>query len=167
MAVVNVKSTLVGNLDTGAPTASNEPVTQYSGKLRCQFETVEVTNGDSIASTFRMARIPSSAKIASIRIFCDAITSAAADFGLYRTAADGGAVVDVDAYASAQSIASAITLGTEIMFEARNIDKCRNYVWQDAGATADPRVLYDVVATLTAAATATGTLSVEVWYIVD
>ena len=165
MAVVNTKGTLITNLD--ASPLVNESVTQYSGKLRCQFETLEVANGDSIASTLRFARIPSSAKIASIRIFCDAITSAAADIGLYRTLADGGAVVDVDAYATAQSIASAITTGTEVMFEARNIDKARNYVWQDAGLTTDPKVQYDVVLTLTAAATAAGTVTLEVWYVVD
>jgi hypothetical protein len=165
MAVVDVKSTLLTNRDA-APRTINAAVND-GARVRSKAFTVEVTNGDSIGSTFRLCDIPSNARISSIRIFCDAITSAAADIGLYQTTANGSAVVDVDAYASAFSIASAITVGTEVMFEARNVDKVAKRVFEDAGLTADPFRDYDLVATLTAAAGASGTLSGVVEYVID
>lgn len=162
MAVVNVKSNLLTNRDT-IPRI-NSPVHLIGGQIITQVATVEVTNGDSIASTFRLFQVPSNAIVDELTIFCDAITSAAADFGLYQTTDNGGAVVDADAYASAQTIATANVLGIQVMFEARNIDKIENRVWQDASLTADSQRMYDIVATLTAAATATGTLSARLRY---
>lgn len=165
MAVVDVKSTLITNRDA-APRTIN-PVINDGARLKTKVATVEVTNGDSIGSTFRLFQVPSNARIHGMKVLCDAITSAAADFGIYQTTANGSAVVDADAYASAQTIATANVLGIEVAFEARNIDKVGNRVWQDGGLTTDPFRDYDIVATLTAAATATGTLSVILEYAVD
>lgn len=165
MAVVDVKSTLLTNRDATPRTIN--PVINDGARLRTKVATVEVTNGDSIGSTFRLFSIPSNARVVSLRVLCDAITSAAADIGLYQTTANGGAVVDADAYASAQTIASANKLGIECAFEQRDVDKVANRVFQDAGLSTDPTRDYDIVATLTAAATATGTLSVVLEYAVD
>jgi hypothetical protein len=165
MAVVTISGTNVANLDAAPPVVND--VTIMGARVRSQVETVEVANGDSIGSTYRLGRIPSNATVLSIRLYCDAITSAAADIGLYQTAANGGAVVDADVYGSAVSLASASTTGIEVAFEARNVDKVRNKLWQDAGLAADPIRHYDLVATLTAAATATGTLSAVIQYAVD
>jgi hypothetical protein len=162
MAVVNVKSTLLTNRDTNP--RINSPVHLIGGHLLTQVATVEVTNGDSIGSTFRLFQVPSNAIVDELTIFCDAITSAAADIGLYRTTDNAGAVVDADAYASAQTIATANVLGIQVGFEARNIDKIEKRVFEDAGLTADSQSMYDIVATLTAAATATGTLSARLRY---
>lgn len=163
MAVVALLATNITSLDAGTPV----PVTEHGGRVRQIVGTIEVTNGDSIGSTFRLARLRSNWRISSIVVFCDAITSAAADIGLYQTAAIGGAVVDADAYASAQSIATASVVGIQCAFEARNIDKVANRVWQDAGLSADSQRDYDLALTLTAAATATGTVSVIVEYVID
>lgn len=165
MALVNVSGTNVGNLDAAPPVVND--VTLMGARVRSQVETVEVTNGDSIGSTYRLGRIPSNATVLSIRLYCDAITGAAADIGLYQTAANGGAAVDADAYGSAVSIATASTTGTEVAFEQRNVDRVRNKVWNDAGLAANSIRHYDLVATLTAAATATGTLSAVIHYAVD
>jgi len=165
MAVVDVKSVLLTNRDT-VPRTTNHVVND-GARVRSKAFRVEVTNGDSIASKFRLCDIPSNARINSFRVFCDAITSAAADFGLYQTTGNGGAVVDADAYASAQTIATANKLGIEVMFEQRDIDQVENRVWQDAGLSADPFRDFDIVATLTAAATASGTLSGIVEYVLD
>lgn len=165
MAVVDVKSQQITNRDA-VPRTIN-PVTIAGGRVRSASATVEVTNGDSIASIFRMVTVPSNARVRTIKLFCDAITSAAADIGLYQTTANGGAVLDVDAYATAQTIATANLVGIECAFEVRNIDKINNRVWQDGGLTADPARDYDICFTLTAAATATGTVSIDVEYVVD
>lgn len=163
MAVVTVKSGVITNRDASPPIANASNVS--GGTVKRIVGTVEVTNGDSIASKFLLAQVPSNAVINSIRIFCDAITSAAGDIGIYQTTANGSAVVLATAYATAFSIATAITLGTEVAFEARDVANIAKTVWQDAGLTADPQRLYDIVLTLTAAATASGTLSFAIEYV--
>lgn len=165
MGVVNVKSSLIINRDA-APRVMNH-VTLDGGRVRSKCGTVEITNGDSIASIFRLFSLPSNARLKRLTIYCDAVTSAAADFGLYDTTNNGAAVVAVGAYATAQSLASANIAGIEVAFEARNIDKINNRVWQDAGLSADPTKEFDVCATLTAAAAASGTLSFDAEYVVD
>lgn len=162
MAVVTVKSSLITARDSGGKSSlSTGPRRLYD-----QADTVEVTNGDSIGSRFILGSVPSSASMRELLIFCDAITSAAADFGLYRTTADGGAAVDADLFGSAVSIATAITVGTNVLHESAVLDvsKLAQPLWQVLGLSTDPQLMYDVVATLTAAATASGTLSARLVY---
>lgn len=124
--------------------------------------TFEITNGNSIGSKLRLARIPLNAVVQEIIIFNDAITSAAADFGLYAGIdGDIGAVVDVDFFASAVSIATAQTTGVNVAFEARDIADIEKSIATGLALTEAQKKgqEYDVVATLTAAATASGTLS--------
>lgn len=162
-AVVTTKSTAITNLDA-APRVKNSPLIAH-GKLREYVGTVEVANGDSIASILKMVRVHSAWRPTSVKLYCDAVTSAAADIGLYDIPDNGGAAVDVDFFASAQSIASALS-GTEVIYEAaagpaviENIEKA---FWQLLGLSADPGKWYDVCLTLTAAATAAGTVSLKV-----
>lgn len=164
MAVVTTNAATITALNAKQRAA----VTDHGGRVRSISATVELANGDSIGSTYRLARVPSHARVKSIWLQCDAITSGAADIGLYRTAADGGAVVDADAYASAQSLASAIkTSPIDVAWEARDIAAALNRVWQDAGLTADSKTEYDITATLTADTAAAGTLTLHVEYVVD
>lgn len=162
MAVVTVKSSLITARDSGGKSSlSTGPRRLYD-----QADTVEVTNGDSIGSKFVLGSVPSSASMRELVILCDAITAATADFGLYRTTQDGGAVVDADLFGSAVSLATAITTGTNILHESgvHDIANLAKPLWQVLGLATDPQVMYDVVATLTAAATATGTLTARISY---
>lgn len=164
MAVVTTKSTAITNRDATPPSKGN--LQQGPREVFTQPGTVEVANGDSIGSKLLFCSIPSSACMVNLMLFCDAITSAAADFGIYRTTADGGAVVDADCFASAQSIATGITVGTNILHESGVLDisEIEQPLWQVLGLTSDPGVMYDLVGTLTAAATAAGTVSIRVQY---
>jgi hypothetical protein len=170
MAVVTTKSTQLTNRDA-VPRVINNPAAS-AGAVQQAIGTLECANGDSIASIYRMLQIPSNAVGEILKLYCDAITSGAADIGIYRTIADGGAVVDVDFYASAQSIAAAITTGTEIQHEADATDAGAGFgladlekpLWQRLGLTSDPGVTYDIAVTLTAATTAAGTLGLRLYY---
>jgi len=159
MAVVTVKASAI-SLRDGTPPAK-PGLTLGSRVEYSQKATVEVTNGDSIGSKYLLGSIPSSACVSMLVKLSDAITSAAADFGLYRTTQDGGAVVSVALFGSAVSLASADTTGTNIAHESGTLDisKFDQPLWQVLGLSADPGLMYDVVATLTAAATASGTLT--------
>lgn len=171
MAVVTTKSGVITNRDASPRVVSNSNVAR--GELAGFCGTLEVANGDSIASKLIMGSIPSNAANITLKLYCDAITSAAADIGLYRNTADGGAVVDADFFASAQSIAAAITTGTEVQHEADATDAGAGYgladvekpLWQALGLSSDPGVIYDVVLTLTAAATAAGTVALRGEYV--
>jgi len=167
MAVEHVKGTSVTNADAliaGTATEMNKKALT-GGIVKVSVDTCEVSDNADIGSTYRLGRIPSNACVLMLGVKCDTLTGGAADIGLYRTAADGGAVVEVDTYASAQSIATAITTAsTNHAFEARDIANIRRLAWQDAGLTSDPGVLYDVVLTLTAQVTDPGTLSMIVLY---
>ena len=164
MAVVNTKASAITAGDTAGTLAKKS---LQGGVLKESNGIVAVANGDSIASTLRLARVPSNARISRVLLNCTAITSAAADIGIYETAANGGAVVDADLFASAQSIATAIVNNTDVTYES-GIITAANYeqpLWALLGLTADPGKQYDVVATLTAAATAAGTLGLKVQYV--
>ena len=165
MAVVNTKTSRVTNSDA-SPRVLDTPNVNH-GRLRRVVGTLEAVSGDSIGSTYRMARVHSSWCVVDMYLYCDAITTCAGDVGLYRIAADGGAVVDADAYASAASLATASTTGINVAYEARDIIKCQQQVWQDAGATADTGYWYDVVITLTAAAGSAGSLVLDIGYVAN
>lgn len=167
MAVVNSKSTRVSNADTQPPVLSN--VVVQHGRVRSAIATFEAVSGDSIGSTYRLHRVHSSWRVVAALLSCDAITTCAADLGLYNVPGRGstdGTVVSVACYASAQSLAAAITvLPVNLAFEARDIANAQRQVWQDAGATTDPGFWYDLTLTLTAAAGSAGTINVELLYV--
>jgi hypothetical protein len=170
MAVVALKGSIVTNADGTVPQTLNQ-ARSAGARLKEMVDTIELANGDSIGSTYRLARVHSSWRISELILFCDAITSGAGDIGLYDTARNGGLVVDADFFASAQSIATATQVGfavgrevaaaATVMGEIANIRKA---IWEVLGLTADPNKMYDIVLTLTAATTAAGTVSLITRY---
>lgn len=167
MAVVTTKSLNITNRDASIKVLNNPAI--VGGLVKGAAGTVEAVSGDSIASKYIMFQIPSNAAVHSLRLLCDAITACAGDIGLYRTTADGGAVVAVAFFASAQSLASAIVLGTEVSTEAgagstADVANVEKPIWSRLGLTSDPGIMYDVVITLTAAAGSAGTISLDCLY---
>lgn len=171
MAVVNTKSTAVTNAD--AATQTNLSLKIAGGRLRESVGTVEAVNGDSIGSTFRLARIRSGDRVSRVLLSCDAISSCAGDIGIYDiTSVNSGAVVDADFFASAQSLASAL-VNADVTHEADAADAGAGFghadvekpLWQALGLTSDPGKLYDIAVTLTAAAAANGTIAMKVQYV--
>jgi len=159
MAVVAVKSTLITNADA-TPAVLNSPRVD-GGFERIEVATAAITSGDSIDSTYRMFRVPSNAVMTDLRIYSPDIgTTTISDIGLYRTAKDGGAVVDADFFASALSLKDGAINGTDVLHESAvfSIANSGKELWDALGLTSDPSVFYDVAFTLTAAADATGTV---------
>ena len=157
MAVVAVKSTLITNADA-TPVVFNSPRVD-GGPERVAVATADITSGDSIASTYRMFRVPSNAVMTDLKIYSPDIgTTTIADIGLY--AADGGAVVDADFFASALSLKDGALNGTDVLHEAAvfTIANSGKELWSALALTSDPGVFYDVTLTLTGAADATGTV---------
>jgi hypothetical protein len=161
-AVVNTKSTTITNLD--AAQVKRASAFANGAPLKEFIETVEIANGDSVGSTFRFFRVPSWMRVSELIGDWDDIgTTGAADFGLYKTAADGGAVVDADFFASAVVLNTGALANQQLVHESAVVD-LPNYgkrIWEQLGLTEDPKIYYDVVATLTGAADAAGTLTLR------
>jgi len=169
MGVVNRLSTQLTNRDA-VPRVTNNPGT-VAGMLRGFAATLETVSGDSATSTYRLARVPSNAVMHSLRVYSDDIgTTTAADFGLYDTTENGGAVVSQSLFASAVVLNAGALNGTDILYEAAtagaDISDMEKPLWQQLGLSADPKKNYDIVATLTGAADAAATLSIKGTYAV-
>ena len=163
----NANSDLVTNF-VAVPQVLN-PAQQLQGVKRIAQGTIALVAGDLGANdTVMLAPIPSNASITSIKLFNDALdsgTTNTADVGLYTTAL---AVVDADAYASAiTDLRAAVKTGTEVAFEARDINKMGQKVWQDAGLSSDPALTYFVGIGFPAAGDTAGDLSFIIEYTVS
>lgn len=156
MAVVIVKSTAITNVDA-TPVVQNTPL-RTRGRRNHSIGFAAVANGDSIASQYRLLRVRSSDRIATLSVFCTAITSAAGNIGLYDV--NGGAVVSAALFAAAQTLAAALN-GTNVTYSVTTLPNMEKRVWELLALAADPGKEYDVVVTLTAAATAAGTLALH------
>lgn len=167
MGTANTKCTTVTNLDATPATLNDKRL--MGGILKEQVGTVEIAAADDNNSVYRLGRVHSSWRISEMTLFNDAITSGATfDVGLYRTAADGGAVVDANAYADNISLTSASLTGTQLMFEAGSavgVEDIEQRVYQDAGETTDPGYWYDVCATGDTVGSGAGTVSLRIRYV--
>ena len=165
--MANVNTDIVTNFVT-VPQVLN-PAQQLHGVKRVAQGTIALAAGDlSATDTVMLAPIPSNASISSIKIFNDDLDSATtntADVGLYNTDLS---VVDADAYASAiTDLRAAVKTGTEVAFEARDINKMGQKVWQDAGLSSDPGLTYFVGIGFPAAGDTAGDLSFIIEYVVS
>lgn len=164
MGVVNTKSNEITKLDL----LTGKKISPLYGGYRIigKKATLEVAAADSNTSTYRFFRALSTWGVDGLYIANDAISSGLSfDFGLYDTAENGGAVVDVDYFASAVSVVSARGAWTEISLEATsaggdvaNVEKA---IWEVRALSADPMRWYDVVGTANVVGSAAGTISLK------
>jgi hypothetical protein len=165
--MANVNTDIVTNFVT-VPQVLNS-AQQLHGVKRVAQGTIALAAGDlSATDTVMLAPIPSNASITSIKLFNDDLDSSTvitADVGLYNTDLS---VVNADAYASAiTDLRAAVKTGTEVAFEARDINKMGQKVWQDAGLSSDPALTYFVGIGFPAAGDQAGDLSFIIEYTVS
>lgn len=166
MAVVLLKSTSITNLDTTPPIKN--PFYKAEAPLREAIDTFSITSGDSAASIYRVVRVHSSWRISSVLVDAPDIgTTTTADIGLYDTAANGAAVVDVDFFASAIVLNAGAIANSDVTHEAGTTPPISAYgtrLWEQLSLTSDPSKWYDVALTLVGAADGTGVGAVRVRY---
>jgi hypothetical protein len=103
-----------------------------------------------------------------LSLFSDDIgTTTIADFGIYKSTVESNTVVDADFFGSAISLKDGAINGTDITHESGvfGVEDIEKPLWEALGLSADPHIMYDIVATLTAAADAAGTISVKAEYV--
>ena len=164
MAVANTKSGPITNADA-TPIVLNNP--RIAGAyLREAVGTVEVAAADDNNSVYRFVRVPSNARISTVQIASDAITSGS-DFniGIWQTAQNGGAVLSENLFGDAVDLSSGIAY-TDVTLEttATDIANAEKELWQLLGLSTDPHVDYDICAIGIAVGSAAGTISLRVRY---
>lgn len=150
MAVVHLKSTQVTNSDASPPVLNNANVD--GGIVRCVAGVVTNSAADDVASTYRYCRVPSCARIKRVT-YASAAAGATGqlDIGVYQTAANGGAVVDADLFASAVDPGGGAIAPTDVTHESGQYTYAESLLplWQALGLSADPQREYDIAATVT------------------
>lgn len=155
MAVVTKTATGLPNLTAARPKRAD--ARSNHGRVRTSCFSDTITNGDSIASTFEMARIPSHAIIKkSSRIYSGGVAGATnVDIGVAGAPACIAAALNITA-AGQQDCAGAIGIGS--------VEKA---LWEIAGMASDPNKELSVYLTLNTAATGTGLVALDLAYITD
>lgn len=173
MAVVQTKSTVIGNRDA-------VPLVLNDGRLeRSTMETtvgsVAVGAADSATSYYPLVSLPSSAVVRAVLATCVAgMTTLAGNVGVYKNTKDSagsttGVVANTGSgnfFASAQSFASALNR-SDISNAAATYptDKREQPLWQAIGLASDPNTTFDIGVVVTTANTgAAGRLGLEVHY---
>ena len=179
MAVEALKSTSITALDT-VPVVPPSTGAGAPGFLRSVGDYVTIPASASVNSTFKLARVPSNAKIKEIVFESEAQTAGKFDISVYYSSStvDGtqpslqGLIVPSTGaafFASAIDCASAVVQGLQTN-ESTNytLAKRNQPLWQALGLSTDPGGFFDIVAVCvtTAVTTGTGKLGLQVMYVV-
>lgn len=159
-------------------------INKKAGDVKMLIDEAEVatTNIDDIGDIILFGPLPSNAIVTSIKLFNDDLDSngtptLAADVGVYYSgkgnivsgvAKTSGTVVSATCIGTAiTTLQSANVSGTEVRFEAANIDTIDKELWEVAGLSADCGGLLYIGLTMTAAAAtaAAGGIKVVVQYL--
>ena len=169
--MANKNTTLVSNM-LALPQVASPAGTLHATK-RVAMGTVALVADDLSANdTVMLAPVPSNAAIVTIKLFNDDLdsgTTNTCDVGVFSESDGTFTALDDDAYASAiTDLRAAVTgVGTDVTFEARNIDKLGQRVWEDAGQSEDPGGHLFIGLTFDAAGNTAGDLSFVIEYVVD
>jgi hypothetical protein len=185
MATEALKSTSITNLDS-TPITANTAGEGAPGALKCANDSVSSTAGVTVGSTYRVCRIPTNAKVKSVKFSCAAHGGASAfdiDVAYTDSTNEGGAgaltgIVQISAadnklFGAAVSAVSALSDAVETLANTFTIAMKNVPLWQaliTAGTTdftADPGGYFDIMLKSTATDTSGGALGIEVDYVMD
>lgn len=172
MALENLKSTLVTNLDA-TPAVRTTVGRGGPGVLLYADATLTGTTAADIGSTYRMVRIPSTAIVKRIWACLDtAVTDCTVDIGLYYGSGQDvidslrGTVIDADFWGSAIALTS-IVVPTQYTMESTvcTVADMMRPVWDAVGLSSDPGGTFDIVFTNTVAFNGAPILYLAVEYV--
>ena len=168
MAVANTKSNGITNADATPMVRSSRVL--IGAPVLCAVATLAVAAADDNDSVYRFVRLPSNAVVLKIDLFNDAITSGTDfDVGIYQTAANGGALVNVNTFADAVDLSSARVAPLDITHEAGGddaIELAEKKLYELLSIATDPQREYDLCMTGVAVGSAAGDITLKVYYTV-
>jgi hypothetical protein len=174
----------ITNLDA-SPIVANTVGEGAQGPVRNVSDFVSPVTGDDTTSTYRLCRIPTSAKVKSVKIFSTIQTAGSGDIDVAFSdsttdgtpaALQGGVVqitgpVDNKLFGAAQSLVLA-GVNTDFTFKGTFLPAHQNLpLWKVLVAlgatqfTADPGGFFDIFVKITTAVTTGGLLSAEVNFV--
>jgi len=126
-----------------------------------------ITNGDTTASIYRIAEVPSNYVAVGGEITCDALTGLDdVDLGLYENAENGGTVIDVDALVDGGDLTSALAPGSGLSpISAVTIANQDAAMYTLASDVSSERQTYVLGLTINKDAAATGTVCVKLYLV--
>ena len=145
--MANVSSTLISNR-AATPRVANDPwnnaVIKNTGVGVCA-----VTTSEDVGNVLSFTQIKANAVVRSVNLSCTAVAvGGAMDIGVYRTADDGGTVVDADLFASGFDLSTGPHSNTDITFESGEYTLAESMkpLWEVIGLNSDPNREYDLTA---------------------
>ena len=161
MAVVHQKSTAITNADATPKVPTNSYL--RGGVVRTSVGKVQTGAADDPGSILRFVRVPSNARVVRLNVTSDdAGATGTFDIGVYKTAADGGAVVDADEFAAAYDLKAAALVDAVVTIAPENKEK---RLWDHLGLTADPGIDYDIAMTTVEEPAAATDIALEVTWV--
>jgi hypothetical protein len=151
MSVVDRNSNTIANT-VAIPKVLNQPAIGAAAVLKEVAGLVTPAADDSQNSIHRFVRVPSNARISQVLLTTgDATTGGAVDIGVYQTAANGGAVVDADLFASALALTGGPFENVDVTYESDEFTAAESVkpLWEVLGLTADSQREYDIAWTIT------------------
>lgn len=176
MAVENLKATSITALDT-VPVTTQTAGSGGAGPLMECGDFVTTSASASATSTYKLARVPSNAKIKQVLFESEAQGAGATDISVYYSSstADGTAPAVqgiIVPSTGAGFFATAIALTTAVAQSLQtnestsyNLSKRNQPLWQALGLTSDPGGFFDIVAVLSNAVTGNARMGLRVQYV--
>lgn len=151
MAQVNRSSAAITNRDATPPVINNPALSD--GLLHEVIGYIDAAADDSANSVYRVAQVPSNARISEILLTCaDFSTAGAINVGLHQTTQNGGAVVDADLFASGIDLSGGPMVNLDVTREAGTtkwtLADAASMLWQAIGLASDPCCFYDITVTV-------------------
>jgi hypothetical protein len=151
MSTVNRNSNVITNA-VATPRVPNSPAVGGAADLKEVAGLVTCAADDSATSVHRFVRVPSNARISQLLFSTgDASSAGAMDLGIYQTAANGGAVVDADLFASALDLTGGPMKNLDVTYESDEYTPAESIkpLWEVLGLSSDPCREYDIASTIT------------------
>lgn len=165
MASSLLSSAVITNRDATPRVANNSRLSGASLLSAVGF--VTSLAGDDTNSRYRLVQLQSSSIVRAVYLSSVAQGAGAVNIGVYRTTADGGAVVSASLFAAALSVAAAVSR-TDATNQSTNYtaQKREQPLWQAAGLTTDPGGLLDILVAPSTTFTNGGQIGIEVQFVV-
>lgn len=164
--MANKSSTAITNRDAADRTVTNSNL--VNAICHEGLGEIQITSSDASDSQLRFCSVPSNARISQILLSnSDSGTAGAIDVGIYKSTQDGSTVVDADFFASAQVLTTALS-NEDITHESGEfaVSDAELPLWEALGLSSDPGIMYDIVATVTAAVVDDTNIAIKAKYVI-
>lgn len=147
---LTLKGTAITNREA-SPRVLNNPGLGVGAVEKCAWGfLLSVPAALSATSIIRLVQVPSNVIVTDLRFTSGIQAAGALDIGVYRSNANGGAVISAAFFGSAVGVTAA-SLNVDVLNESgtNTVAKQAQPLWQALGLTTDPKQDFDLALTIT------------------